>query len=177
MLKSVIRIVVGGVCGLVFVNSASAALYHFDVNMDPFQEVPPHNTPAYGSADFTFDSSSNTLSVDAGSGQYADLLAGSTTVRLQDAAPGSNGPTVFLLTLDSPGNTTGTFSGSGTLTAPQFNDLTAGSLYVNIADSVFPSGEIRGQLTSVPEPTSLTALAAVGLLSIRRPRRSRMHVA
>ena len=49
-----------------------------------------------------------------GSGLYADLLAGATTVRLQDAAVGANGPTIGLLNLDTPGNTSGTFSGSVT---------------------------------------------------------------
>ena len=136
----------------------------FTANLDPFQEVPSHNTPGYGSADFTL--SGTTLSVDVSTGMYADLLAGATTVRLQDAAVGANGPTVGLLTLDTPGNTSGTFSGSVTgLTGQQVTDLMNGNLYVNIADSVFPSGEIRGQLEVVPEPSTL-ALVGAGVLGL-----------
>jgi hypothetical protein len=147
---------------------ASADTVSLDANLDPFQEVPPHNTPGYGSADFTIDTTTLSLSVVANTGIYADLLAGATTVRIQDAAVGMNGPTQFLLTLDTPGNTSGTFSGSGTLTNAAYNDALAGNLYVNISDSVFPSGEIRGQLLVVPEPASMTLLAGAGLLALRR---------
>src|ERR1700722_3685964 len=93
----------------------------YTANLDPFQEVPPHNTPGFGSADFTL--SGTNFSIDLNTGIYADLLAGATTVRLQDAAVGVNGPTVFLFTLDTPGNTSGTFSGTGGLTADQITDL------------------------------------------------------
>jgi hypothetical protein len=140
----------------------------FDANLDPFQEVPPHNTPGYGSADFSFNPTTLTLSVTDGTGLYSDLLAGATTVKVQDAAVGANGPTAIVLTLDTPGNTSGTFSGSGTLSSAQAADLNAGNLYVNITDSVFPSGEIRGQILLVPEP-SIGALmfGALGLIAWR----------
>ncbi len=141
----------------------------YQANLDPFQEVPPHNTPGYGSADFTL--SGTTFSIDAGTGSYADLLAGASTVRLQDAAVGANGPTIFTFSLDTPGNTSGTFSGSGTLTAEQITDLNAGNLYVNITDPVFPSGEIRGQIVvPVPEPATMVLMGAgsLALLVMRR---------
>jgi CHRD domain/PEP-CTERM motif len=150
--------------------AVSHAQTHFVTNLDPFQEVPPHNTPGYGSADFTL--SGTTLSIDGGTASYADLLAGASVVRLQDAAVGANGPTIFTFTLDTPGNTSGTFSGSGTLTAGQITDLNAGNLYVNITDSVFPSGEIRGQIESTPEPATI-ALVGVGSLALLAMRRKR----
>lgn len=157
---------------LCIASPAAAAL--LEANLDPFQEVPPHNTPGFGGADAELDTTTGAFSITAGTGLYADLLAGATTVRLQDAAVGVNGPTISLLTLDTPGNTSGTFSGTATLTAPQITDALAGNLYINIADSVFPSGEIRGQLLSVsaPEPSSmvLAAFAALGLLMAARRR-------
>jgi hypothetical protein len=110
------------------------------------------------------------VTIVAGTGIYADLLAGASTVRLQDAAVGANGPTQFLLTLDTPGNTSGTFSGSGTLTGGAITDMINGNTYLNITDPVFPSGEIRGQILVVPEPASLSILAGVGLLAMRRRR-------
>ena len=133
----------------------------YEANLDPFQEVPPHNTPGYGSADFTF--SGKTLSIDAGTGVYNDLLAGAGTVLLQDAAVGSNGPTIFTFHLDLPGTTSGTFSGSATLTPGQVIDLNAGNFYVNVTDQVFPSGEIRGQIEGVPEPTTMALMGSVSL--------------
>jgi CHRD domain-containing protein len=162
-----------------FISSpATAALIELGANLDPFQEVPPHNTPGYGSADATLDTVTGVFTI-SGAGLYADLLAGATTVRMQDAAVGANGPTIGLLNLDTPGNTSGTFSGalSATLTAGQITDAIAGNTYLNIADSVFPSGEIRGQLlVTTPEPGSivLASLAAIGLLVAagRRPRKA-----
>jgi hypothetical protein len=141
----------------------------FDANLDPFQEVPPHNTPAFGSGDFTLSDvtvSGGTLTVDTGSSSYADLLGGATTIRVGDAAVGANGPTIFTFTLDTPGNTSGTYSGSGALTPAQITDLNNGNLYVNITDTVFPSGEIRGQIIATPEPASWTLFfICLGLLA------------
>jgi hypothetical protein len=142
----------------------------YDANLDPFQEVPPHNTPGYGSADFTL--SGTTFSIAAGTGLYNDLLGGASTVKLQDAAVGTNGPTIFSFNLDTPGNTSGTFSGSGTLTAGQVTDLNAGNLYINITDSVFPSGEIRGQIEATPEPTTMALMGAVWLASLALRRKA-----
>jgi hypothetical protein len=165
--KSFVGLMVVAFAGLLAANRVSAQTTYFAANLDPFQEVPPHNTPGYGSADFQWDGT--TLSIDANSGTYFDLLAGASTVRLQDAAAGANGPTIGLFNLDTPGNTTGTFSGSLTgLTAGQVTDLLAGNTYINITDPVYPSGEIRGQLEVVPEPGSLAVLGGVGLLALRR---------
>ncbi len=157
--------------GLFVAIRASAQSYQLDANLDPFQEVPPHNTPGFGSADLTLNAGTGFVSINAGTGIYADLLAGATVVRLQDAAVGGNGPTLFTFTLDTPGNTSGTFSGSvGALTAGQITDVINGNTYLNISDSVFPSGEIRGQILAVPEPGSLAILAGMGLLAMRRRR-------
>jgi hypothetical protein len=72
---------------------------------------------------------------------------------------------------DAISNTSGTFSGSVTgLTAGQVTDVLAGNTYLNITDSVFPSGEIRGQIYTVPEPGSLAVIGGVGLLAMRRRR-------
>jgi hypothetical protein len=145
-------------CAVATVSAQSS----FTASLDPFQEVPPHNTPAYGSADFTLNGT--TLSVDANTGIYTDLLGGANNVVIADGPVGMNGTTVFSLTLDTPGATSGTFEGSGTLTMQQITDLNAGNFYVNIRDTVFPSGELRGQLEAVPEPSTL-ALAGLGALA------------
>jgi len=145
---------------------ANAQIY--EANLDGLQEVPPNASPAFGLGDFSL--SGTTFSVTSGS--YQDLLGNSAAITLNDAAPGFNGPVVFNLTLDTPGATTGTFSGSGTLSAGQIIDLNAGNLYVNIRSQVFPSGEIRGQIVPAPEPATmaLTGAASLILLAMRRRR-------
>ena len=124
----------------------------FTANLDSFQEVPPHNTPAYGLGDFTLDLTSMVLTVDSGS--YASLLGGAISVTLNDGPVGASGPLVASLTLDTPGATSGTFSGTATLTSAQITDLNAGNFYVNVRDSVYPSGEIRDSWRPCPSRRS-----------------------
>jgi hypothetical protein len=140
----------------------------YNAQLDGFQEVPPNASPGYGSADLTLNGT--TLSIDANTGAYSSLLGGATAVTINDAAVNANGPTVISLTLDTPGATDGTFQGSGTLTAQQITDLNAGNLYINLRSPVFPSGEIRGQIESVPEPSTL-ALASATVLALLAQRR------
>lgn len=166
------RLLAGAVMVLAAAPAARATVYSFDANLDPFQEVPPHNTPGYGSADLSYDSTAQTLSVT--NGIYADLLAGATSVVIQDAPIGMNGPTLLTLTLNTPGNTSGTYGATNAdvsgWTMQQLSDLINGNTYINIRDSVYPSGEIRGQIFQLPEPGSL-ALASLGLPLLMRRRR------
>jgi hypothetical protein len=135
------------------------------------QEVPPNSSPGYGDADFTL--SGTTLSVNAGTGTYQDLLGNSSAVTINDASPngyGYNGAVIFAPSLNSPGSTSGTFTGSGSLSTQQISDLNAGDLYVNLRSNVYPSGEIRGELELVPEPSTLALLGAGALASLARRR-------
>ena len=139
--------------------------------MDPSQELPPHNTPAYGDATLTLDTSSGLVTnVD---GSFSSLLGGVTQVSLSDAGYGTNGPTIFTFSLDgSAGQTSGTFGGGGTLTSGQITDMLNSNIYINVRDSVYPSGEIRGQLIFVPEPSTvvMVCLGLAGILALRRCR-------
>jgi hypothetical protein len=160
------------IASLCVVSPATAALVTLDANLDGLQVVPPNASPAFGELNATIDNVSGAFTVTSGS--YQDLLGNSFAVTVNNAAAGVNGPILFALTLDSPGATTGTYSGSGTLTGLQVTDLLAGNEYVQIRSNVFPSGEIRGQIFATPEPSSfvLAGLAAIGLLALARRRRA-----
>jgi hypothetical protein len=80
------------------------------------------------------------------------------------------------------GTTSGTYAGTlnlipnptgYTTIAQQLTDLNNGLWYLNIHDSTFPGGEIRGQILPVPEPSAV-ALAGIGagaLVGVLRRRR------
>jgi hypothetical protein len=144
----------------------------FDANLDGGQEVPPNSSPGNGFCTLTLDTSGD---VTVSEGSYADLLGNSSAVTLSGSAGyGQNAATLLVFTLNSPGTTAGTFSGSGTLTPTQVGYLESGQTYINIRSNVYPSGEIRGQVEVVPEPATLTllgtALLGRGVIYLRRRR-------
>jgi len=146
-------------------------------------ETPPNASPATGTAMVDFITASNDLTYSV---TFSNLEAGATLAHIHFGAPGVAGPVILPLTLDgAAGSSSGTFS--GTLTAADFmpspsnglntfqdaiNALFAGEMYINVHSSVFPAGEIRGQLESVPEPAiwSLVGLALVLTSAWRRRR-------
>ncbi len=131
----------------------------------------PITSWGFGYTELTLDTVSGFVTITNGS--YQDLIGNSTAVTLNDAQIGSNGVSILILTLDNPGATTGTFSGSGTITAGQVTDMIATNTYINIRSNVYPSGEIRGQLFLVPEPSSvlLACSGIIGLIAIGRRRK------
>jgi hypothetical protein len=134
-----------------------------------------------GSGSVNLTLSGLTLSL---SGSYSGLTTPMTAGHIHGpAAPGVNGNVIYDLVGPGvlTGTTSGTYSGSVTITpvvtgytttAQQISDLNAGLWYLNIHDSTFPGGEIRGQITLVPEPSSLALLGlGAGALVYRLRRR------
>ncbi len=148
--------------------SASAAILTFEANLDGFQELPPNSSPGFGFGELTLDTVSGFVTIT--NSTYQDLLGNSSVVTLNDAGFGTNGVVILSLTLDNPGTTAGTFSGSGTIPAGQVTDMINTNTYINIRSNVYPSGEIRGQLFIVPEPSSLL-LACTGIFGLFLMRR------
>jgi len=134
-------------------------------NLDGSQDVPPVSLPV-GDGQASFSLTGTTFSVIDSS--YA-LLAGSPVGTLNDAAPGADGPVLFPFTMSNDGPI-GWFSGSVTLTAGEITDLNAGDLYVNISDVQYPNGAIRGEILSVPEPSTLALIGAGSLAWLARLR-------
>lgn len=143
--------------------ASRAAIIPLAASLDGLQETPPVATPGYGSATLTFDTVSKLLSWNI---TYAALIGTITAAHFHGpAAPGvAAGVTVGIGALPSP------MIGSATLTAGQETELLAGLWYINIHSTYKPGGEIRGQVTVVPEPGTL-ALVGLGLAALARARR------
>jgi hypothetical protein len=143
----------------------------FNASLSGLQEVPPNASPATGLGIVVLDDVAHSITVNL---SWNNLNAIPTAAHIHGpAAPGVNAVILFNL---SPWLQ---FSASGVMTEqtfsitdPQILDLEAGLYYFNIHTSVFPGGEIRGQIEQigVPEPGTLLllGLGIVGILGFRK---------
>jgi hypothetical protein len=131
------------------------------------QEVPPNGSSARGCARFTIDTNANTLSYYI---NFSGLGGGETAAHIHGfSGPGVNSGVVHPLPLGSPK--------IGVWTYPQSaeDDILNGRTYVNVHSTVFPGGEIRGQIVKavatldgfqeVP-PTACTSWTGWGVFTI-----------
>jgi hypothetical protein len=161
-----------GACFLI--STARADILTFGVVLDGFQEIPPNSNPGVGDAELTLDTSSGYVNIATNGGSYQDLVGNSSAVSINGPAGyGTNAAVILALTLASPGTQSGLFSGNGTLSSANITAMINTNTYINIRSNVYPSGEIRGQIVLVPEPTSvaLVCLGLSGLLIFRRRRK------
>jgi hypothetical protein len=168
-------------CAAVFLGlvpaAASAISIPFTATLNGAQEVPARDTPAIGSATglLTGDPGAYALTYTV---TYSGLTGpiAAPFAHIHNAAFGSNGPIVHDLDGASlppiAGSTSGVITGdwlSSDATRPLTDALVtqflAGNLYFNIHTVPFPGGEIRGQLSAVPEPSS-ALLALIGAVAL-----------
>ena len=132
--------------------------------MTPFCAYPGGGTGT-GSASVTFDNVTNQLSWNV---IWSGLSGTVTVAHFHGPAPPGVGAGVQVgITPSSPS------IGNAVLSAPQAADLLSDLWYLNIHSTTFPGGEIRGQVTVVPEPATLlllgSALGSIGLYRRLRP--------
>jgi hypothetical protein len=148
----------------------------FVAALSGLDEVPPTSSTGTGSASVSLDVSLDTITVNL---SFSGLLGPESGVSIDGPAPPGIEALSSLYTLDvqPPGDLSGTVSNQvitltdlGTYTvSQQISDLESGLWYINIQSTVFFEGEIRGQLGTVPEPSSLllASVALVGLFVYR----------
>jgi hypothetical protein len=103
-------------------------------------EVPSRASTGYGDASGFFDNETKILTLTI---HYDYLRAPLTAWHIHKAAAGTNGSVIFNFGTPQP---SGFIYVSAPFTAEQETDLANGLYYVNLHTSVFPGGELRGQL-------------------------------
>ena len=165
-----------------FAQPASATLITFNANFSGSQQATANPSFGTGAATLVADTVGQTLKV---SESFTNLSAGSVAGHLHVGKFGMSGPVIIPFTNFPVGVTSGSYTGtftaanlinqttSGVATfAELLTALTSNNAYLNIHSSLYPAGEIRGQVaaTSVPEPMTLIVLGS-GLAAMALARR------
>ena len=152
---------------------ASALPVQFSAHLDGPSEALPNASTAFGDALVTLDDAASTVDVHV---VFSGLTQPATAAHIHccTAIPFTGAIGVFQGFPGFPSATAGTYDHLFTLSSASFATLLTGieqgRAYVNIHDSTFPAGEIRGFL--VPEPGTLAlVLAGFGLAGATTRRR------
>jgi hypothetical protein len=156
--------------------SAGAADLFYVANIDAAQESHRASEDPPGPPDRSGTGTGNFTLSDTGTFSYtisySGLSGNSTAAHVHGpGAPGVNAGVLFNLDGGTFGNTFGSFSGSRALNATEIGQLNSGLWYVNIHSANFGGGEIRGQITAVPEPSTWALMAVAGGLAVAWKRR------
>lgn len=139
-------------------------LVNIEATLTPSQEVPARPSMGMGMGWGTLDMATNWLDFTI---TYSGLTSPVVAAHFHaPAPPGVNAPVIIpFLPPTSPIHFT------GMLTDLQESQLLDGLFYANVHTTLFPGGEIRGQLMPVPEPATyglFGALALAGVAVVRR---------
>lgn len=118
---------------------------HWIARLDGAQGVPPVPTPSLGDVQLIL-SPAGVISV-IGAYDAGSLLGPVTAAHVHLGAVGVNGGIVFPVSFAG-----GVISATYTPTTTDLTNLRAGNWYVNVHTTVFPGGEIRGQLAPAKLP-------------------------
>jgi hypothetical protein len=166
------------VAGLLWVSSAGATSYTIVSLLNGAQETPPVITLGTGTLTGTYDDVSNLLTW---SGSFTALTGTTTDAHFHGPAAVGAGPAGILVPITAAGGgdvfplgvTSGSYSGTATLSELNETRLLDGLIYINIHSTFRPGGEIRGQVfaTALPEPGTLGLLGiGLGLAGFARAR-------
>jgi len=168
------------------ISPAAATVYIFTGTATGDQEVPPTGSPGTGNVVVTFDDVAHSMQVQA---SFADLLANTTAAHIHVGMPTGGVATtlpsfpgfplgvtsgsfdnIFDMTMASSYNPAFVTNNGGTTATAEAALLAAllgGQAYFNIHTEQFPGGEIRANLTAVPEPgTWLMMLLGFGAAGV-----------
>jgi CHRD domain len=124
---------------LLSVTTANAETIMLKADLKGSNEVPPNGSPASGTAEATFDTTSKQLTYTI---TYKDLTGPALGAHFHGPVEAGKNAGIVLpfKTVQSP------IQGSATLTDEQAADLLAGKWYANVHTAANPGGELRGQM-------------------------------
>lgn len=127
---------------LICICASTSRAETFYANLSGAQEVPPVATSATGYARVVVNESALTYSFTV---VFSSLSSNQTASHIH--APAAIGASAGVaINFGAVGGTSGTITGSGSITATQLAQIRQHLGYVNVHSSNFPGGEIRGQL-------------------------------
>ncbi len=185
------------------VSNAQAIPANFSATLSGPNESPPNASPGTGTALVTFDLAANTMRVQvAFSGLLGTVTAShihcctavpfagtagvATTTPTFTGFPGGVTSGIYDHTFDmlaatsyNPAFVAGAFDPThdpGGAELALYNAMWLGETYLNIHSSVVGGGEIRGFLTHVPEPITLSLFGAglAGTIAMRRRKKAKL---
>ena len=134
--------------GLLLVPSLAFSATGFSTVLSGLQEVPSNASTGAATAVVVLNDAQTQFSYSV---TFSGLVGTLTASHIHKAAVGVNGGVIFGF---SPpiGAQSGTYGGVVNPTPAQVADLVAGLYYVNIHSTVWPGGELRGQLVGDATP-------------------------
>ena len=127
---------------LLLVSASLRAEQPISITLNGAAEVPPVDTSAIASGQFTV-LPDHTVS---GSIKISGMVP--TMAHIHEAAVGKNGPAIITLS-KSPDDSYAVPAGAR-LSEAQYKSYATGNLYVNVHSAQYPDGEIRAQLLGKP---------------------------
>lgn len=136
----------------------------FQAFLNAAGENPPNSSTAAGFGTVVLNAAQNQITVDF---SWSGLAAAATAAHIHGPAGAGTNASVLFPFSGVPNATSGSIpEQSFAITPTQVGYLQSGLLYMNIHDSLFPGGEIRGQLTLAPEPSTLALLGLGAVTAI-----------
>ena len=127
---------------VLFTMGLEAQIRYLKGTLQGSQQAPANISTATGVVIVKLNTATNVAEV---FGDYAGLTSAISGSHIHQAPAGANGGVI--VTIANTGGTTGTLSGTGTITGAQTTQMLAGNTYINVHTNNNGGGEIRAQLS------------------------------